>query len=186
MKKTILPAILLSAPFAAGLFAQGGRGPVSMPADLNQKYNAIKNNLLKAAEDMPEDGYSLQPTKAERNFGAWVAHVADAQARTCSAVAGAPKNIDAGSKTSKADLVAALKESFDICDPVYSGTTEANVMELAPSFGGQVPRASALYGAIIHSNECYGEMAVYLRLKDVVPPSTAAMAGRGMGRGKKE
>jgi hypothetical protein len=180
MKKTIL----LAMAFTAGLFAQGRGGPISMAADLNQKYNGIKNNLLKAAEDMPEDGYSLQPTKEQRTFGAWVAHVADAQAGACSGVAGARKNIGAASKTSKADLIAALKESFDICDPVYSGTTDANMMEMVPSFGGQMPRASALYGNIIHSNECYGEMAVYLRMKSIVPPSTSAMAGRGMGRGR--
>jgi len=179
MKKTILLAVALT----AGLYAQGRGGPVSMSADVNQKYNAIKNNLTKAAESMPEDGYSLQPSKEERNFGAWVAHVADTQAGACSGLAGARKNIGAASKTSKADLVAALKESFDICDAVYSGTTDANATEMVASFGGQVPRASALYGTIIHDNECYGSMAVYLRMKGIVPPSTEAMGARGGGRG---
>jgi hypothetical protein len=68
-----------------------------------------------------------------------------------------------------------------MCDAVFSGTTDANASELVPSFGGQVPRASALYGMIIHSNECYGNMAVYMRLKGLVPPSSE---GRGGGRGR--
>jgi hypothetical protein len=94
------------------------------------------------------------------------------------------KNIGAAAKTSKADLVAALKQSFETCDAVYSATTDANVNEMVASFGGQVPRASALYGNIVHSNECYGSMAVYMRLKGLVPPSTEGMqAGRG-GRGR--
>jgi len=182
MKKLVLLAVAIT----GGLYAQGrGRGPVTLNADLNRAYNGIKNNLTKAAEDMPEDGYSLQPTKEERNFGAWVAHVADAQAGTCSAVAGERKNIGAAAKTSKADLVAALKESFDLCDAVFAGTNDANENELVPSFAGQVPRVAALYGVIVHSNECYGNMAVYLRLKSVVPPSTAGM-GRGRGMKKKE
>jgi hypothetical protein len=180
MIKTLLLAVTLT----AGLYAQGRGGPVSMPADINQKYNQIKNNLTKAAEDMAEDGYSLQPSKDERNFGAWVAHVADSQANTCSTVAGERKNIGAASKTSKADLIAALKQSFDMCDAVVSGTTDANANDMVASFGGQVPRTAALYGMLIHDNECYGSMAVYLRLKGVVPPSTAAMAGRGGGRGR--
>jgi uncharacterized damage-inducible protein DinB len=175
---------LLATVFALGLYAQGRGGPVSMTADLNQKYNAIKNNLTKAAESMPEDGYSLQPSKEERNFGAWVAHVADAQASGCSGISGARKNIGAASKTSKADLVAALKESFDICDAAFSATTEANATDMVASFGGQTPRAAALYGVIIHSNECYGSMAVYLRLKGLVPPSTEAMQAGRMGRGR--
>ena len=91
MKKTILLTIACT----LSLYAQGRGGPVSMSADLNQKYNAIKNNLMKAAEEMPEDAYSLQPSKEERNFGAWVAHVADAQAGGCSGIAGARKNIGA-------------------------------------------------------------------------------------------
>jgi uncharacterized damage-inducible protein DinB len=176
MKKTILLAIA----FSCGLYAQGRGGPVTMAGDLNRAYNAIKNNLTKAAEDMPDDGYTLQPTKEERTFAGWVGHVADAQAGGCSGVAGERKSIGAASKTTKADLVAALKESFDICDAVFSGTNDSNVNEMVASFGGQVPRASALYGVIIHSNECYGAMAVYLRLKGLVPPSTEAM-GRGRG-----
>jgi hypothetical protein len=178
MKKTLVLAVTMT----IGLYAQGrGGGPVSMSADLNAKYTAIKNNITKAADAMPEDGYSLQPSKEERNFGAWVAHVADSQAGACSGIAGARKNIGAAAKTSKADLVAALKESFDICDAVYTGTTEANATEMVASFGGQVPRASALYGTIIHDNECYGSMAVYLRVKGLVPPSSE---GRGGGRGR--
>jgi hypothetical protein len=60
-----------------------------MSADLNRNYTNIKNNLTKAAENMAEDGYSLQPSKEERNFGQWVSHVADAQAGSCSGIAGA-------------------------------------------------------------------------------------------------
>jgi hypothetical protein len=181
MKKTLLPAVTLT----IGLYAQGRGGPVSMSADLNAKYTAIKTNITKAADAMPEDGYALQPSKEERNFGAWVAHVADSQAGACSGIAGARKQIGAAAKTSKADLVAALKESFDICDAVYSGTTDANAADMVASFGGQMPRAAALYGTIIHDNECYGSMAVYMRLKGLVPPSTEAMqAGRGGGRGR--
>lgn len=181
MKKAIVATIV----FSCGLFAQGrGRGPVTTSADVNRAYENIKNNLTKAAEAMPDSDYGFQPTKEERSFGAWIAHVADAQAGGCSGIAGERKNIGAASKTTKADLVAALKESFDICDPVFSGTTDANASEMVASFGGQTPRAPALYGVLIHDNECYGNMAVYLRLKGIVPPSTEAMSrGRG-GRGR--
>jgi len=183
MKKSLSLSIIC----ACGLLARGRGGPVTLSADLNRQYNAIKTNLTKAAEAMPEDAYSLQPSKEERNFGAWIAHVADAQAGSCSGVAGERKQIGAAQKTSKADLIAALKRSFDICDAVFSATTEANAMEMVASFGGQAPRASSLYGVVIHSNECYGNMAVYMRLKNLVPPSTEAFtAGRAGRSGKKE
>lgn len=180
MRRYFIVMGAVTALSAATLFAQG---TPSVAGDLKQSYNGIKNNIMAAAEKMPEADYSFQPTMPERNFGGWVAHVADSQMGACSRIAGAPKQLNAGSKTSKADLIAALKESFDACDAVYEGTTDANLNEPVPSFRGQTPRVSALYGNIAHDQECYGTMAVYLRLKDQVPPSTEMMM-RGRG-GKK-
>lgn len=183
MKRSAVLAMTLAALLIPSLSAQES---LSMAAAVKQNYNQLKGLLTRAAEEMPEEGYSFKPTEAERNFGGWVAHVADAQMNTCSGIAGARKSIDATSKTSKADLLAALKESFDACDPVFESTTDANVSEGVPSFRGQQPRLIALYGMLSHDNECYGSMAVYLRLKDVVPPSSQR-GGRGRGgRGKKE
>lgn len=177
--------VLLAAASTCAVYGQrGGGGPVSMTADLQRAYNGIKNNITKAAEAMPEDGYSLVPGMGERNFGGWVGHVADAQANSCGRIAGNPERLNAGAMTSKADLLAALKKSFDICDAVYEGTTEANMNSPVQSFGGMVPRISALYGNIAHDQECYGSMAVYLRVKGVVPPSSAGRGGMGRGKGR--
>lgn len=153
--------------------------PPSVAAGIKMSYNQIKTNLTKAADKMSEEDYSFQPTKEERNFGGWVAHVADSQMGICSRAAGSPKTIGAGQKTSKADLVAALKQSFDACDAVYDTLTDANMAQPVPGFRGSQPLAVALSGNVAHDNECYGTMAVYLRLKGIVPPSTEAMMGRG-------
>jgi uncharacterized damage-inducible protein DinB len=160
-------------------------GAPSMAGDIKQAYSSIKSNLTLAAEKMPEDGYNYQPTKEERNFGAWVAHVADAQLGTCSRIAGSNATPNAASKTTKADLIAALKASFDACDPVYAALTDANAAEAVAAGRAQRPRLTVLAGNIAHDNECYGSMAVYLRLKGIVPPSTEAMGSMpAMGRGQ--
>ena len=158
---------------------QSGAAP-TMSAGIKAGYNSVKNNLLKMADEMPEDAYSFTPTPAERNFGGWVAHVADAQTGTCSRIAGAPKTINAGQKTTKADLVAALKDSFDTCDAVYNGLTDANAGDLITGGRGPGVRLALLAGNVAHDNECYGSMAVYMRLKGLVPPSSE---GRGMAPG---
>ena len=139
---------------------------------IRQSYNSVKNNLLKAADKMPDDGYAFQPTPQERTFGGWVAHIADAQTGGCSRILGAPKTPSAGSKTAKADLVAALKDSFDTCDAAYAALTEANANDTVPSFRGPAPRLAVLAFNVAHDNEGYGSMAVYLRLKGLVPPSS--------------
>ena len=61
--------------------------------------------------------------------------------------------------------------------------TDANATEMLKAGMNEVTRAAALYGVIVHGNEMYGTAAVYLRSKNLVPPSTEN-AGRGMrGRG---
>ena len=87
---------------------------------------------------------------------------------------GAPKSLNAVSKTSKADLVTTLKESFSICDQALDSLTDANALEtfVLPE-GLHHSKVGLLIMAILsHSNEEYGYMAVYLRLKGIVPPSS--------------
>jgi len=176
MQRFAVPALALAALIGLPLFSQGQS---SSTADaIRQSYNAIKSNLLKAADKMPDDGYDFHPTPEERTFGGWVAHVADAQTAGCSRVLGTPKTPSAGSKTTKADLLAALKDSFDTCDAAYAALTDANGGETVQSFRGPTTRLASLAGNIAHDSECYGAMAVYLRLKGIVPPSSENMPRR--------
>ena len=156
----------------AGACALQAQNANPLSTEAKQAYTAIKNNLLKMAEKMPDEHYPFKPVPEIRTFGQLVAHVADAQARTCSAVMGEPKSVNAASKTSKADLVSALKQSFEICDGAYDSLTDAAVAEMIKSPRGQRTKLGALVGNTTHSNEEYGYMAVYLRLKGVVPPSS--------------
>lgn len=80
--------------------------------------------------------------------------------------------MDAASKTSKADLVAALKESFSYCDGVYDSMTDADATKMVTLGRGQRSKIAALWGVVAHDNEVYGAMGVYMRLKGVVPPSS--------------
>ncbi|HTZ75649.1 MAG TPA: DinB family protein [Candidatus Aquilonibacter sp.] len=169
-------------------------GSVSLTAGIVQQYDSVKTDLEKAAEAMPEDGYSFKPMPAERDFGGWVAHVAQSQLGTCSRLAGQTpdsaamemlRGVASGTAATKAQLVDALKKSFDACDAAYNGLTDANAGEAVQSFRGSTSRIAALAGNTAHDNECYGSMAVYLRLKGIVPPSTAdrGMMGSGMRGG---
>jgi hypothetical protein len=161
---TLLVAALLA---GSALYAQ------TTAAEVKAAYNAIKANLTKAAEKMPEDAYSFKASPDIRTFGALIAHVADAQGRTCAFIGGTPPPDGAGSKTAKADLVAALKASYDICDGVINSLTdEDGAKAISMGRAGQRTKLGALWGMVTHSNEEYGYLAVYMRLKNVVPPSS--------------
>jgi len=137
-------------------------------AETKQAYNAEKGYLTRAAAAMPEEYYSFKPTPDIRTFGALLAHIADHQTNYCSTARGAHKQGDAASKTSKADLVAALAASYAECDAAWDSISDANATEMV----GQRSKLGTLIIDVIHSNEEYGYMSIYFRLKGIVPPSS--------------
>jgi hypothetical protein len=89
--------------------------------------------------------------------------------------------LDADKTRTKAELQTALEESFAICGGAFAGLTDARASAMVKmgQSGFQMSTLSLLVSMISHSNEQHGYMAVYLRLKGIVPPSTEAMnAGR--------
>jgi uncharacterized damage-inducible protein DinB len=163
---------ILFAAALTGACALQARAADPLSTEARQSYNGIKNNLIKMAEKVPEDSYSFKATPDIRTFGQLVGHVADAQMGTCSAVNGGIKSLGASSKTSKADLVAALKESSAECDKAFESLTDATATEMVKTRRGERTKLGTLVGVIAHDNEEYGYMAVYLRLKGIVPPSS--------------
>jgi DinB superfamily len=145
-------------------------------AELKQTYVQIKAKLTKMAQKMPEEDYSYKPTPETRTFGQIIGHVTDTLSRTCSALKGEPESRTAPSKSSKPALVAALNDSFSVCDHVFDSMTDTTMLETFIMPPGQHhSKAGLLMAAVIsHSNEEYGYMAVYLRMKGIVPPSSEA------------
>lgn len=141
-------------------------------SELKQFYVVRKGDLLKAADRMPAESYDFKPTPDVRTFGQLIAHIADAQMSFCSGAKGKPTRLNAASKTSKVDLVAALKASFDECDGVFDTTTDAIATQMIKTGDSEHSKFWALLYATLHDNEEYGYLAVYLRLKELIPPST--------------
>lgn len=169
--KRAIPIVALPLLAACVLCGQAPSGG-SFAAENKQNYTAIKNNLIRLAEKMPADNYGFKPVSEIRSFGETIAHLADSQARTCAGVMGEQKSVDAAAKKTKDELVAAFKASFDICDAAWDATTDANASEPARGGRGGRSRLGMLIYNTGHENEEYGYLAVYLRLKGVVPPSS--------------
>ena len=144
-------------------------------ADAKAFHDMTKGNILKAADKMPEDHYSFKPTPEVRSFGQLIGHIADAQYGICGRAGTMQK--PAGSiektKTSKADLVAALKEAIAGCDAVYTALTDAQAAEKVKFIGGaERTKLSVLQFNTVHNYEHYGNIVTYMRLKGLVPPSS--------------
>ena len=97
----------------------------------------LSSVVIAAAEKMPEESYSFKPTPEVRSFGQLVGHLADANYFFCSTAAGETKpDSDAEkSKTTKADLVTALKDAVAYCNKTYAGMTDAKGSQMTKMMG---------------------------------------------------
>ena len=130
--------------------------------------------IERAAEKMPEEEYAFKPDPASRSFGQILGHIADADYLFCSSVLGesSPSPGIEKSKTTKAELRAALHDAFTYCNRAYDALTDAGANETVKAFGQERNKLGALWFNASHNLEHYGNLVVYLRLKGIVPPSS--------------
>lgn len=189
----VTTGILLAAAvsFAQGGGGQGGGQTIGLATSIQRGYQGFKNNFTQAAEKMPEADYGFKPgsTPEARTFAQVIDHITQAQFNQCSALKGTPnpmqgKQLEQELKM-KAEVTKALADSFAMCDDLFAQLTDANATEMVKAGQNQITRAAALYGMLVHGNEMYGTAAVYLRSKNIVPPSTERMMGRGRRGGER-
>jgi len=123
---------------------------------------------------MPEQEYAFKPDPAVRSFGQIVGHIADADYLFCSIVLGEknPSPDIEKTKTTKAELTAALHNAFAYCNRAYDTLTDASANETVKAFGGERNKLGVLWFNASHNLEHYGNLVVYLRVKGIVPPSS--------------
>jgi uncharacterized damage-inducible protein DinB len=179
MNRLILSPALLA--FTA--FAQSGAQTPENPLStwLRDAYKRNTATILRTAEKMPEEFYSLRPGSQQevRSFGQQVGHVANYNFLWCSQAKG-EKNPNAQNLeklTSKAEFLKAAEDAFAYCNAVYDGLTDASgaqTVELTLENGRQARnlRMGLLTLNYAHNNEIYGSMVIFLRMKDIVPPAS--------------
>jgi uncharacterized damage-inducible protein DinB len=129
----------------------------------------MQDKIMKAAEMMPESKFSYRPTKDVRSFGEIVTHVADISYILCSNAKGEATPGTTAAKGSKAEIKAYLKGSFDYCDGVYSGFTDAHLNDPANFFGTKTNKMFILTQVGNHDALHYGNLVTYLRINDLEP-----------------
>jgi uncharacterized damage-inducible protein DinB len=139
-----------------------------------KSYGYMKSWLMGSAEKMPAENYSFKPTDTVRSFGQIIGHAADAQYMFCGAAMGekGPAASIEKTKSSKAELIPALRDAFAFCDKAYDGMTDTAGMQTVNFMGSATPKISVLSVNVTHSAEHYGNLVTYLRMKNIVPPST--------------
>ena len=168
MKRIVVMAALAVAAMATPAAAQAP--DVSMKG----QYELVKGWVTKSAAMMPEADYGFKPTPQVRSFGQVLGHIANATGMICVGPTGAKSPLagDAEKLASKAEVTKALADAFAACDTAWAGVTPSWNTEMVDFFGKSQTKMAVIAFNTSHIFEHYGNLVTYLRLKNLVPPST--------------
>ena len=147
--------------------------PTGAPNPLTTTLSIFRSNMqdkiMRAADTMPESKYSYRPTKDVRSFGEIVTHIADISYFLCSSIKGEANPATPTAKTSKTEIIAYLKGSFQYCDGVDPKFTDVHLNDPADFFGLKTNKMFLLTQAGNHDALHYGNLVTYLRLNGLEP-----------------
>ncbi len=183
---TVASVATASAQAPPGQGRQGGgqgrgRGPAApacetLACDVLADWERTRNLITAIADAMPEDKFAYKPTEPQRTYAEQVLHIAGTDVRllgTLGAKTAAPEiNMKA---TSKADVMAELRKSFDYGAAVIKELSDAQLTERIkslPFLGPTASRVKIIYYDLAHTQDIYGQMVVYVRLNGITPPAS--------------
>lgn len=177
----IIPVSLITAVVLRSQTAQPA-GPAPVSAITEGEIRIIENDIVPAAEAMPEDKYDFVPSggdfKGVRTFAQQVKHVATTNYSFWSSVLGEKPPVDVSNDNgpasikTKAEIVKYLKDSFAVGHRAAKFLTAENMGERVDSEFGKRPRLFLTSFTVAHAFDHYGQMVVYLRLNGIIPPAS--------------
>ena len=180
----LLPLTLLVAGTSLSSPAQSQNQaprPASSRADETlDRWNDIGNKLVAMAQDFPEDKYDFKLQKDQRTFAQNLLHAAAFEYVVARKVSGSNlgPNFGEGDNPSrdqfktKADVVKFVQEAVADGAKVIQQQGDAGLDKTHP-WGKRLVHNSYLWMfAIEHSGEHYGQLVVYYRANNLVPPDS--------------
>ena len=155
---------------------------------LDRQLTGLERGLVPLAEAFPESAYDFKPPESAGKFSdvrtvrEQLLHIAAGLDIFGASLLGEKtviKNNDemvkgpANIKT-KAEVIKFLKDSFARAHKGVNTLTTENMMERldAPPFTNKFPRLSMVNICIWHSYDHYGQLVVYARMNNIVPPAS--------------
>ena len=178
MKIAIAVVIFTSSAF---LFGQD-EIPKTIAQSIGNSIRFAQQGFMAAAVAMPESKYSFIPTAGEfkgaRSFAEQVKHVACANLGFFNEIEGKtpPEHCEKGGSSkaaSKAELLQYLRESFEYGNRILPSITEKTALDRVDGpYAGPNSKLGIAAAALWHVSDHYGQIVEYLRMNNIVPPST--------------
>jgi hypothetical protein len=130
-------------------------------------------NLMEAADSVPAAKLSYAPTKEQMPFGKIWNHLAEANYGICGAIGGTPgpKVPEYTGKESKDTLVASLQGSFTFCNQALANLADSTLNDQVDMGFMKGSKALALDIYLMDLADHYSQVANYMRLNGMLPPS---------------
>jgi hypothetical protein len=153
----------------------------SRSEEMLDRWNDIGNKLVAMAQDFPEDKYDFKLQKDERTFALNLLHAAALDFVLIRRISGSNlgPNFGEGDNPSrdafktKADVVKFVQEAVADGAKVIQQQGDAGLDNTSKFFGNRMAHNSTIWTAAIeHSGEHYGQLVVYYRANNLVPPDS--------------
>ena len=189
----MLSATVLLFPLATGAAQSAPASPRS-PTVVTESFRSISGlfaaRLVQAFDSIPAAKYGFAPTPTQQTVGYIAQHLVGANYALCEQFGEAhrtntahdavPDTVQA--KWPKDTLVKQLRESFVFCATAFSTIVDARLGEDvpigAPAAGVKQQRAFSLLLYATDLAEHYAQLASYMRIMGLVPPSSLAPFAR--------
>ncbi len=154
----------------------------------------LQRNLAQAFDSIPEAKLGYKPTATQLTIGYIAQHLASDNYLFCNAFGDMKAPVPASDGTTpdsvkakwpKDSLVSKLKTSFTFCETAFAQLSDAKLADqVSVSFGGQshtITRAQMVLGHVVDMADHYSQIANYMRLNGMVPPTALPRPARAGG-----
>lgn len=194
MRSAALAALLIPATMLAQQPAAPAGGPLT--GAFRNATMGRQRILAQAFDSIPASLFNYKPTPEQLTIGYIAQHLADDNYGYCGRF-GAMTPTRAAKDTATADsikatwprdtLIAQLKESFKFCEDAFAQLDDAKLSEMVSIKlrNGQtrdIARVQFVLGHVTDMADHYSQIANYMRLNHMLPPTALPRPGRG-GRG---
>jgi hypothetical protein len=191
MKTTRILLLAIALPLGVAQAQAPAANPITTA--FRNRTTGLRRNIAQAFDSIPESKFGYKPTPAQLSFGYIAQHVASDNYFFCSTFGDkkptlspeettTPDSIKA--KWAKDKLVSNLKASIAFCDDAMGQLDDTKIGEMisVPGPNGttrQVVRANYVLGHALDLADHYSQLANYMRLNGMLPPSALPRPGRG-------
>ena len=193
MKTPIAAAMLLALSTTLGAQQAAPSNPVT--AAFRARIGALSREVAQALDSIPESKYGFRPTPAQMTIGNVAQHVAEDNYLFCDTFGPMKADIPADEKNTpdsvkatwpKATLMTQLKASFAYCARALDQVDDAKLAgQTSLTYDGRTMKVGLANMVLEHALDLadhYSQLANYMRLNDLLPPTALPRPKRGNGQ----